>query len=339
MTMSQQEEASNEAGAPEARESLRVRVEEARLDSEDVRRVVVGRDDGEPLPAVEAGAHVDIAVYLPDKSKAYRSYSISSPPSNEPDTYTLAVLWEDDGTGGSWFMHENVRVGYILEMTQPKNYFKLNMDAAHTVLIAGGIGITPILAMAHQLKAANKPFKIHYSAKTPQKMAFRKLILEQFEDETDLHFDGGKADNFMDLAEIMGPADPGRHVYVCGPMGMINAVRDVGRKKNWAEENVHFEVFTPPPPVEGQRAFQVVINGTGQTLEVPKDRSILSVLLENGIDSDYECEMGICGTCATKVLEGEPVHRDNTLTDTEHASNMMCTCVSRTESDRLVLDI
>ena len=336
--MSQREEGSQGGTAQEPEETVRVRVEEARLDSEDVRRLVVGRDDGEPLPAFEAGAHIEIAVYLPDKTRAYRSYSIASPPGKEPDTYTLAVLWEDEGTGGSWFMHENVRVGYILEMTQPKNYFKLNMDAAHSVLIAGGIGITPILAMAYQLKAANKPFELHYSAQTPKKMAFRKPILEQFEDEAHLHFDGGRADKFLDLADIMGSADPGRHVYVCGPKGMIDAVRDIGRKEHWAEENVHFEVFTPPPPVEGQRAFQVVIKSTGQVLEVPKDKSILSVLLENGIESDYECEMGICGTCAVQVLEGEPVHRDNTLTDSEHAANKMCTCVSRTESDRLVLD-
>ena len=137
----------------------------------------------------------------------------------------------------------------------------------------------------------------------------------------------------------MGAPAADRHVYVCGPKGMIEAVRDLGRVGGWREDNVHFEVFTRPQPAAGDATIEVVAQRSGITVQVPRDMPILDVLLESGVDSDYDCRMGICGTCAVPVLEGEPAHRDNVLTDSERASGMMCTCVSRASTPRLVLDL
>jgi vanillate O-demethylase ferredoxin subunit len=318
---------------------LRVVVKRARMEAIDVRRFDLAREDGTALPGFHAGAHVDVVVHLPDRSRALRPLSIASPPSDEPDNYTLAVLFEENGTGGSIFLHERVREGYKIEISPPKNYFQLAADAGHSVLVAGGIGVTPILAMAHELSAADRPFEFHYAAKSADHMAFRQEIQGAFGDRASLYFDGGDPAAGVDLPAVMGAPAADRHFYVCGPTGMIEAARDLGRRTGWPEESIHFEVFTPPQPTAGDAAVEVVAQRSGITVQVPKDTPILDALLDSGVNSDYDCRMGICGTCAVQVLEGEPAHRDNVLTDKEHARGTMCTCVSRSTTPRLVLDL
>ena len=314
---------------------LRVRVAGIRADAVDVRAFDLVAENGGP--GFRAGAHIDVAMTLASGEATRRSYSIASPPEPAPAGYLIGVLKEKAGTGGSEYMHEQVQLGDILETTHPKNFFELAADGEHSVLIAGGIGITPILAMAHELSAGDASFELHYAAQTPDRMAFRKTA-ESFGDRARLYFDGGDPARGVPLRDAIGAPDPGRHVYVCGPKGMIEAVRQLGRDRFWPEDHVHFEVFLRPKPHDDDGSIEVVIHSTGETLMVPPDKPILDVLLEAGVDSDYDCRMGICGTCAVRVLEGEPDHRDSVLSDSEHAQGMMCTCVSRAKSGRLVLD-
>lgn len=318
---------------------LRVRIAEARHEAIDVRRFDLVSEDGSPLPEFHAGAHVDLVVHLPDRSRALRSYSIASPPGEKPEHYSIGILYEENGTGGSMFLHERVRAGYIIEISPPKNYFELAEDAEYSVLIAGGIGITPILAMAHELSAGEMPFELHYASKSVEHMAFRKAIEESFKEQAKLYFDGGDPSKGIDVAAVLATPGPGRHAYVCGPMGLINAVRDTAEGLGWEEPNVHFEMFTAPEPMAGDTPVEVVASKSGVTVQVAKDTPILDALEEAGVDCDSDCRMGICGTCAVKVLEGEPAHRDNVLLRGEHAEGMMCTCVSRANTPRLVLDI
>lgn len=318
---------------------LRVRITEARHEAIDVRRFELESEDGSPLPEFHAGAHVDLLVHLPDRSRALRSYSIASPPSEKPQRYTVAILYEEDGTGGSMFLHEKVRAGYNIDISAPKNYFELAENVESSILIAGGIGITPILAMAHELSAAEQPFDLHYASKTVEHMAFRKTIEEAFADQATLYFDDGDPAKGINVAGVLGAPEPGRHVYVCGPKGLIDAARDTAETLGWDELNVHFEVFTPPEPMAGDTALEVVAAKSGITVQVPKDMTILDALEEAGVEADSDCRMGICGTCAVKILEGEAAHRDNVLLRGEHADGMICTCVSRANTPRLVLDI
>ena len=316
---------------------LRVGVAGARADAADVRAFDLVAEEGGPLPGFHGGAYVDVAMTLASGVGTRRSYSIASPPQDAPTAYLLGVLREKAGTGGSAHMHDHVREGDVLEITRPKNFFELAAGAEHSVLIAGGIGITPILAMAHELGASGASFELHYAAQTPDRMAFRNTV-ESFGDRSRLYFDGGDPASGVPLRDAMGLPDPGRQVYVCGPKGMIEAVRQIGRDRFWPEDHVHFEVFLPPKPLAEDGSIEVVVNSTGETMIVPPGKPILDVLLEASVDSDYDCRMGICGTCAVRVLEGEPDHRDSVLTDSEHAQGMMCTCVSRAKSARLVLD-
>lgn len=318
---------------------LRIRIASTRFATKDIRTFEMVSEKGAPLPAFTAGAHIDLEVMLPDGERAQRSFSIASPPSAEPESYLLGVLYEEDGTGGSIFLHERARIGYILNATQPKNFFPRVEGADHSVLIAGGIGITPILAMAYETTAAEESMELHYAARSEEDMAFREKVEEACGENSHLYFDGGDPAAGVDIPAVVGPPEPGRHVYVCGPKGMIEAVRETARELGWPEDHVHFEVFTPPERKPGDQPIEVTIRSTGQVLPVAPGTPILDVLLEAGIESDYDCRTGICGSCAVKVLEGEADHRDSALLISEHdEEKLMCTCVSWAKTGKLVLD-
>lgn len=318
---------------------IRVRISNTRNETYDIRKISLVSEDGSALPAFQAGAHVDLVVHLPDRSRALRSYSIASPPSEKPDEYTLAILFEEDGTGGSMFLHEQVRPGYIIEMSAPKNYFKLESGANHSILIAGGIGITPILSMAHELKDDSQSFELHYVSRSPDTMAFKDLLEGTFRDTTQLYFDDGDPSKGIDINKLLETPKQGNHIYVCGPKGMINSVRSIAESVGWEETQVHYEIFTPPEALAGDAPVEVVAAKSEMTIHVSKETTILEALENAGIECDYDCRIGICGTCSVKVLEGDPAHRDNVLLHSEHQEGMMCTCVSRSNSPRLVLDI
>lgn len=295
----------------------------------------LAREDGEPLPAFSAGAHID--VHLPDG--LIRQYSLCNHP-EERHRYQIAVLRNADSRGGSIAMH-GLQQGVRLRISEPRNLFPLQHDAKRHLLMAGGIGITPILCMAERLSHSGGDFTLHYFARSAQQAAFvERLRQSPFADRVHLHFDEGEPDKRPDTAALIGPADPHAHLYVCGPGGFMDHVLGSARDLGWANGNLHREYFSAEPDDQPQAGFEVQLASSGEVLQVPEGISVVEVLRGIGVEIPVSCEQGICGTCLTRVLEGEPEHRDLFLTEDEQAANDQFTpCCSRSKSPRLVLDI
>jgi vanillate O-demethylase ferredoxin subunit len=294
--------------------------------------------DGRLLPEPFPGSHIDLELPL-SVGHGRRSYSIASC-ATDRSRYEIAVLLEEMGRGGSAYMHDRVRVGDALESSLPKNGFPLAGDAASHLLIAGGIGITPILSMARSLERAGADYELHYCARSPLGMAYRDEVVAIAGTKAHFHFDGGDPSRGLDLRRLLALPGPGRHVYVCGPGGMNTAVVDISRASGWAAETVHQENFAPPPSQSEDGEIEVILRRSGKSVTVRRDQSILDALIEAGEDPIYDCKVGDCGVCATKVLEGVPEHRDNVLSEAEkEGAREMCICVSRAATPRLVLDL
>jgi len=293
------------------------------------------RTDGGALPAFEAGAHID--VHIGDGQ--VRQYSLCNPPS-ETHRYLIGVLRDAASRGGSRAMHERVQPGTSLKISAPKNHFPL-VPAARTLLLAGGIGITPILAMAEALAADDAAFDLHYCARSASLAAFReRLVASRFVDRVHFHFDDAPAGT-LDMAALLAQPDPDARLYVCGPPGFIQHVLATARAQGWAQSRLHTEYFAGVSvDTSGDQAFDVELVSSGKVVTVPAGRTVIQVLAEHGVDIPYSCEEGVCGTCLTRVLQGVPDHRDMYLTDEEHATNDLFTpCCSRAVSARLVLDL
>lgn len=301
---------------------------------------LVSSSSGERLPPHTAGAHVNVHVELNDGTLDQRSYSIINPGSYD-GFYRIAVQREKQGRGGSAYMHDVVRVGDLIEIEAPRNHFELAGDAKEHLLIAGGIGITPILCMARTLVLGAIPFALHYVARDPELMPFKKEVLGVCGERATLRFDGGDPAKGIDLPSLLGERRVGLHAYVCGPAGMIEAVLALCRENGWPESAVHFELFNNPQArQQADQAIEVTLLRSGVTLKVEPGVSILDAILASGIEVDYDCKVGECGTCLTSVLEGVPLHRDYYLNSRERSEGKaMCTCVSWSSSPRLVLDI
>jgi vanillate O-demethylase ferredoxin subunit len=292
--------------------------------------------DGAPLPGFTAGAHID--VHLP--GGLLRQYSLCNAP-HEQHRYQIGVLRDTNSRGGSVAVHEALKVGDLLTIGVPRNQFAL-VPAQHSLLLAGGIGVTPILCMAEALAASGASFEMHYCARSPARQAFRERIAGSgFADRVVHHYDDGDAAQKLDLEALLSQADPATHLYVCGPAGFIAHVVETARARGWPESQVHFEYFgAAPVTADGNGAFDVKLASSGQVYTIPADRTVIQVLCEHGVDVPVSCEQGICGTCLTRVLEGEPDHRDQYLTDEERAANDQFTpCCSRARSSLLVLDL
>lgn len=294
--------------------------------------------DGALLPPFEPGAHINL--HLPDGRT--RSYSLCNDP-QERQRYVIAVLREPAGRGGSVYVHDNLAVGSQVQISDPLNNFQLMAGASIYTLIAGGIGITPILSMARYLERTGAAYSIHYCARNPERAAFREILhTAPFSRRTVMHFDGEHSGQRLDLASLLRERVEGQQVYCCGPAGLIDGVK--AATWDWQANSVHFERFKIDPALltgSGQDStFEIEIDSTGQILEVPPQKSILHVLRENGIFPDSSCEEGICGTCATGLLGGTADHRDFVLTDEEKASQtVVMICCSRAGSRRLKLDL
>jgi vanillate O-demethylase ferredoxin subunit len=293
------------------------------------------RTDGAPLPPFEAGAHIDVHV----GASHTRQYSLCNAP-HETHRYLIGVLRDPGSRGGSVAMHDSVHAGTVLSISAPRNHFAL-VEAPHTLLIAGGIGVTPILAMAEALASKGASFEMHYCARSPERAAFRERIAASgFSRQAHLHFDSGDKEQQLDLPALLAmPA--GTHLYVCGPAGFIEYVLGSARVQGWPDAQLHVEYFSGTLiDTTGDRPFDVKLASSGQVLTVPAGRSVIQVLAEQGIDLPYSCEEGVCGTCLTRVLEGVPDHRDMYLTVEEQAANDQFTpCCSRAKTSLLVLDL
>jgi len=292
---------------------------------------------GDNLPPFTAGAHIDVHI----KKGLMRQYSLCNDPS-ERHRYLIAVQREESGKGGSKTMHDVLKEGDIIEVSAPRNNLPLEETASKHVLLAGGIGVTPMLSMALRLQSMEADFEMHYCTRSRERTAFYDLLSSaKFNDKVAFHFDEGVADNRLDLKALLATRPEGAHLYLCGPQGFMQAIEKAAESA-WPPEAIHMEYFSADPNAfaENNKAFDITLAKSGRTFTIPADKSIVEVLADNGIQVQVSCEQGICGSCITPVLEGEPEHRDKVLTIREKSANNQCTlCVSRAKSERLVIDL
>jgi ferredoxin-NADP reductase len=289
---------------------------------------------GAELPEFTAGSHVDVT--LPNG--LVRSYSLLND-SRERNRYVIAVLREEAGGGGSAWVHEALKPGDVISITEPQNRFEIDEGGDHNFLIAGGIGITPILSMAERFDELGIDFKLYYCTRNRAETAFAEHIERRFGGRHVLHHDQGAREQSLDVDALLADRQPGTHVYVCGPPGLIAAVRHAARE--WPKGTVHFELFGAGRieiPSEN-KPFEVHLKRRNVTLHVPPDRTILEVLTENEVRVRSICRDGYCEACTTRYVGGKVEHRDSVL-DEDDRKMFLQVCVSRgVPGELLVLDL
>lgn len=313
-----------------------VRIAQRDQETEDIISLELCDPSGGILPPFEAGAHIDVYI----SPGVVRQYSLCNAPS-ERHRYVIGVLRDPASRGGSVAIHERFEAGAVIEIGVPRNNFPLRAGA-RSILIAGGIGVTPMLCMAEALHASGTGFTLHYCARSRDKAAFRSRIGQSaYRQQVIFHYDDQDDSQKLDPETLFATAGSNDEIYVCGPSGFIEWVCRAAEQYGIPKQRVRYEFFSAKP-VDTSRdgAFDVQVESTGQRFHIPADRSVTSVLLEAGIDIYTSCEEGTCGTCVTRLLEGEADHRDVFLTDEEHAcGNQFTPCCSRAKSPLLVLDL
>ena len=292
--------------------------------------------DGGHLPAFTAGAHVDVHL----GEGLVRQYSLCND-QRERSRYRIAVLRDPASRGGSLLMHDWAVEGRPLRVGLPRNLFALEANNP-ALLVAGGIGITPLLSMAYALSAKATPWRMHCCARSVSRQAFREEILAgNMAGSVRFHTDDGSGGEPFDARTVLAAAAGDTHLYVCGPVGFMDHVLATARELGWSQERLHREYFAAPrTEAAADGSFILRLARSGRELVVPAERTALQVLIESGIDVPYACESGVCGTCLTPVLEGTLDHRDAFLSDEERAANNQFTpCCSRACSGTLVIDL
>ena len=311
---------------------LTLRVARAEKVAADIHSFELRSPSGGELPPFTAGAHVTVK----SRNGSLRKYSLCNDPA-ERDRYVIAVKRDPTGRGGSVDLVDRTRVGDGLEVSAPHNAFELAAKAPSFILIAGGIGITPILSMARSLNAEGRRYTLYYLARSPGHAAFRdELQRGAFAGKVVIHHDGGDPARAFDLWPIL-ERPSAAHVYCCGPRPLLDGVRDM--TGHWPAAAIHFESFVDAGAAAkpGDKPFGVVLAKSGDRLEVPVGFSILEVMRSRGHDAPSSCESGTCGTCRTRLVSGEADHRDLVLMDDEKATQIMI-CVSRARSPEIVID-
>lgn len=299
---------------------------------------------GATLPQFQAGAHLELQI-----GGRIRHYSLCSAPDDRTH-YRIAVQRESAGRGGSVQLCDGADAGETLWVRGPFNHFALRLPAARPpLLLAGGIGVTPVLCMALELTAAGLDFELHFSGRSLEHMAFLPLLRSGvFGSRVHLYADDGRGLAPMHLPTLLGSGKPGRHLYVCGPGGLIDAADRIAREQGWAGDHIHFEHFGVPPAApadvrvdgSGCEPFEVEIASTGRRIAVAADQNVVQALAAAGVHIPMSCEVGVCGSCRTRVLAGVPDHRDLLLSPEEQARNQEFTpCCSRAKTPLLVLDL
>jgi vanillate O-demethylase ferredoxin subunit len=291
---------------------------------------------GKTLPPFSAGSHIDVHV----SDAMVRQYSLCNDP-KENHRYVIGVLRRSDSRGGSRSLHDDIHVGDIVEASVPKNRFPLARAAKRSLLIAGGIGVTPILCMAETLAGLGADFEMHYCARSPDRTAFKDRIERSaFADRVTFHIGGGHGRR-LNIAALLQAFDHDTHIYVCGPGGLMEAVIAGARQQGWPDAHVHREYFAAEAHDSTHDvAFDVRIASTGRVIRVAEGKTVVAALAESGVDIPTSCAQGVCGTCLTRVLDGEVEHHDMFLTPAERARNDQFTpCCSRARSATLVLDL
>ena len=293
--------------------------------------------DGKSLPAFTAGAHIDL-----DLGKGLvRSYSLVNP-QDETHRYVIAVNKDRNSRGGSRYIHERLRVGDSLTLMPPANNFPLEEAAAHSIFIAGGIGITPIWSMIQRLVTLGRSWELHYACRAAEFAAFLEPISAAAEAagaKLDAHLDSEARGTVLDLQAIVAAAPADSLFYCCGPAPMLEAYKDA--TKSIEPSRVRLEHFAPAAASgEDVSNFTVVLARSGREFVVEEGMTILETLLQNGVSHNYSCTQGVCGTCETGVIEGTPDHRDWVMSDDKKQQNKaMMICCSLSKTSRLVLDL
>jgi len=291
---------------------------------------------GAELPAVMAGTHIDLML----GDGIVRQYSLCNDPA-ERHRYVIAVLLEGQGKGGSRRLHETLHVQDHVSVSLPRNNFPLADGAGKHLLIGGGIGVTPLKAMAHVLAAKGADFELHYCARSPEHASFRDELTQLGAGgHVAFHYDGGNTADGLDIAALLGGCAAGTHVYYCGPPGFMAAC--AAATAGWPSGTVHCEHFKAPEPeraaIQDTGTSTVQIASTGLRLEIPASRSMVDVLNDAGLDVETSCVSGLCGSCRVRYLSGEVDHQDFILSEDERAE-YLTTCVSRAKGPVLVLDL
>ena len=313
---------------------FQVKVLRRREEAQDIASFELVRADGGALPPFSAGSHID--VHLP--IGLVRQYSLVNDP-HDAAHYRIGVLRDPDSRGGSASMHAHVHEGDMLTISEPRNHFPL-VHAPHTILLAGGIGVTPLLCMAQRLAATGASFELHACNRSLARSAFVEEM-RAFGERFQLHLDDGDAAQKLDLPAALAKAPAGSRICVCGPTGFIDFVVNTAKAQGFPDDHVHLEYFgAAAQDSSGNREFEVRLASTGQTYTIPVDKPVTAALSEQGVEIMVSCQQGVCGTCLTRVLEGEVDHRDQYLTDEEKACHdQFLPCCSRAKSPMLVLDL
>lgn len=317
--------------------AIKVRVYRKKVEALNICTYELVSANGSALPAFSAGSHID--VNLPNGIT--RQYSLCND-STEQHRYMIGVLKDATSRGGSKAMHEFVLEGDELTISAPRNHFALAHPPQKSLLLAGGIGITPLLCMAERLAALGESFEMHYGGRSEASMAFRKRIADSaFAKHVHFHLDDGAPEQKFDLGALLGNPKTDTNLYVCGPKGFMDAVLNTARAAGWPEAQLHYEFFSAEVVrSDDDGSFEVKLASTGKIIAVPKDKTVAEALAAAGVEVPISCEQGVCGTCLTRVLEGECDHLDMFLTEVEQAKNDQFTpCVSRAKSAMLVLDL
>ncbi len=317
--------------------TLSVRVNRVVDEAIDIRSFELVSVDEAPLPMFEPGSHIDVYI----EPGLMRQYSLCSGPSDR-NRYVIAVKKEAQSRGGSTALHARVREGDVLMIGEPRNNFALDANAKHHTLLAGGIGVTPMLSMAHHLAAAAAPFDLHYFTRSVEHTAFHQLLsTKDLARNVHFHYAVEPANLRPYLRKLLWQRPVDGALYLCGPRPFMDLVEEVAAP-TWPPEAVHLEYFVADPRALAgpQGQFQITLARSGGTYSVPAGETITAILAAQGVEVEISCEQGICGTCLTGVLDGIPDHRDAYLTDQEKtANNKMTVCVSRALSPLLVLDL
>ncbi len=317
--------------------TLSVRVARKTAETAQISSFELVAADGSALPSFTPGAHLD--VQLPNGLT--RQYSLCNDAA-EVGRYQLGVLRDPASRGGSQAMHDQVAEGDLLQVSPPKNHFPLAPDAQRSLLLAGGIGVTPILCMAEHLHRTGATFEMHYCTRSQEATAFyARIKASAFQNKVHFHFDDGGNAQALSLPDLLAEPESGLHLYVCGPKGFMDAVLGTARAQGWPESQLHYEFFGGTVVhAASDASFEVKIASTGQVIWIPPDKTVVQALSAAGVDIQMSCEQGVCGTCLTRVLDGEIDHKDQYLTPEEQAANdQFLPCCSRAKSAMLVLDL
>lgn len=319
--------------------TLRVRVKQIRYEGKGINSYELTSPEGEKLPRFEAGSHIDIHL----KNGVIRQYSLCNPPA-ERHRYVIAVLKDEAGRGGSRAMHDDVAAGDVVTISRPRNHFSLDGKAKKVILIAGGIGVTPLKAMAHELEALHVEFDMHYCARSRAAAAFSEEFAAMLgAGKLHYHFDDGEKSAQLDLAKLLAQPSAGTHLYYCGPAGFMQACADAA--SHWPKGTVHFEHFKAPEQpkrapasVESADGCDVTIASTGQVVHVGAEQNFAEALNAAGIEVPTSCCAGLCATCKVRYQDGEVEHNDFILSE-EERQQYLTPCVSRPAGKTLVLDL